>query len=63
MSLNICAFLIIFCYFLLAENRRKAGQLNAMRALVDAMTVHKANARNAEDAAYALGNICEDNGV
>ena len=50
-------------YFLLAKNQIKAGQLNVIQLLVDAMTVHKADARVASQAAAALGNICGDNGV
>ena len=63
MSLYICGFGLIFLYVLLAENKDKAGQLNAILALVDAMTLHKGDARVAEYAAYALAYICDDNGV
>ena len=55
--------ILLFLYFLLAENRTNAGQLNAMRALVEAMTLHKADARVVRLAAYAFGSICGDNGV
>ena len=51
------------CVFLLAENRAKAGQLDAIRSLVDAITLHKGDARVVDNAAVALGNICCDNGV
>ena len=48
--------------FLSDENQIKAGQLNVMQALVEMMTVHKANAAVAQQAAGALRNICV-NGV
>ena len=45
-----------------AENKRKAGQLNVMQALLDVMLVHKADANVAQQAAGAMLNICA-NGV
>ena len=47
----------------LAENQIKAGQLNVIQALMEVMTVHKANANISEKAAFALGSICCKNGV
>ena len=49
--------------YLLAENKIKAGQLNAMQALVDAMTLHKGDVHVARTAAAALGEMCSGNGV
>ena len=44
------------------ENRIKAGQLGAMEALLEALSLHKANAEVAREVAYALTYICA-NGI
>ena len=45
------------------ENQVKAGQLGAMEALLDALSLHKANAEVAREVATAFANICRENGI
>jgi len=59
---NITLFLLdsftYFSYYISAENKIKAGQLNVIQVLVEVMLVHKADAVVAQNAAGALRNIC-----
>ena len=40
------------------ENKSKAGQLGVMEALLEALSLHKANAEVAASVAAAIRNIC-----
>ena len=45
------------------ENHAKAGQLRVMQALLEALSVHKANAEVARLVAFAIVNICRKHGI
>ena len=45
-------------FFLVDENAVKAGQLPIMEALLESLTLHKANEKVAEAVAAALESIC-----
>ena len=45
------------------ENQVKAGQLGVMEALLEALSLHKANAEFAASVAGAIANICGNNGI
>ena len=51
------------CCNFAAENQVKAGQLRVMEALLESLSLHKANAQVAEYVACAMGNICGNNGI
>ena len=53
---------LTFCDFTV-DNRVKAGQLGVMEALLEALSLHKANAEVANIVAGAIGNICNSNGI
>ena len=51
------------CCNFAAENQVKAGQLRVMEALLEALSLHKANAQVADRVAFAMGNVCANNGI
>ena len=44
------------------ENQVKAGQLGVMEALLEALSLHKANAEVAREVATAISKMCQKNG-
>ena len=48
------------CCNFTAKNKVKACQLGVMEALLDALSLHKANAEVARELSRALANICYD---
>ena len=44
--------------YLVADNKVKAGQLPIMEALLESLTLHKANEKVVEAVAGAVSNIC-----
>ena len=51
------------CCNFAAENRVKAGQLHVMEALLEVLSLHKANADISRPVAGAIRNICWHNGT
>ena len=57
-SFSECLACSHVCCNFAGENRVKAGQLPVMEALVEALSLHKANAEVASWVACAIRNIC-----
>ena len=56
---QLCVFKLQFA----DENKVKAGQLGVMEAVLEALSLHKANAEVAAPVAKAIGVICFFNGA
>ena len=54
-----CLACFHFRYNFAGKNQVKAGQLGAMEALLESLSLHKANAEVALEVAGAIRNICE----
>ena len=50
--------MVLTCCNFSEENQKKAGQLGAMEALLEALILHRMNAEVAREVAGAIRNVC-----